>query len=305
MNFYTRDLKLFIRIAELQSVTKGANNMAMSPAAASMRIKLLEDRLGGALFKREYRGMFLTPLGEILFGHAQKILEQADSLLNDMAMNTTSSINLVEGKPATLRIAANTTSMTELLPDILSKYLHAYPSVNIDLQELVSDDVVVAVENGTAEIGVISGPTETRDLHALCFAHDRLVIAMSHNHSLRERHISMSLQEALRYDQVGMDTNHTLQVFISSKAKQYKLDMPVRMYVKTYELMARMISVGVGIGILPESVVNRYKDSLSLHSIELSEPWSIRRRSLIMASVDDLLPPAAAFVSSVLSSNMH
>ena len=71
MLFDLTDLRLFIRIAELKSLTRAAERMHMSLAAASSRVKELEARFGVRLLYRENKGVRLSPAGETLLAHAQ------------------------------------------------------------------------------------------------------------------------------------------------------------------------------------------------------------------------------------------
>src|SRR6478672_8383206 len=64
-------LALFIRVAELQSITKAAEASHIALAAASRRITQLEDQLGVQLLFRSARGVDLTPAGTTLLAHAR------------------------------------------------------------------------------------------------------------------------------------------------------------------------------------------------------------------------------------------
>lgn len=66
MHFDFADLRLFARIAEEENLSRGAKKTFLSPAAASSRLKALEDQLGTRLFYRESKGLSLTPAGERL-----------------------------------------------------------------------------------------------------------------------------------------------------------------------------------------------------------------------------------------------
>src|SRR6185369_2550838 len=73
-------LALFIRVAELKSITKAANASHIALAAASRRIAQLEDQLGVHLLFRSARGVELTPAGTALLQHARDMMARLDSM---------------------------------------------------------------------------------------------------------------------------------------------------------------------------------------------------------------------------------
>src|SRR3569833_3180826 len=122
MLFDLTDLRLFIRIAELKSLTRAAERMHMSLAAASSRVKELEARFGVRLPYRENKGVQLSPAGETLLAHAQQFMQQVERLKSDMQQYNT-------GIKGHIRIFANTTAVTEFMPEVLAAYLAGHPQV--------------------------------------------------------------------------------------------------------------------------------------------------------------------------------
>ena len=110
MHFDLVDLRLFIQIAESPSMTQGARKAFMSPAAASARIKSLEESLASRLLYRDSRGVELTPAGKLFLHHARVIMRQVDYMKNEFTEY---------GAEASghIKIFANTTAATEFLPE--------------------------------------------------------------------------------------------------------------------------------------------------------------------------------------------
>jgi len=300
VHFSISDLGLFVRIAELENLTKGAERSALSPAAASARLKSLEGQFNCPLFYRRHRGVKLTPAGETLLRHAQVILSQVDQLRNEFALQAPQQGSSVPGELGAVRIYANTTAVTELLPEVLADYLIERSGVTVDLQEKTTEAVVSGVQAGEADIGIVAGPVDTKELQSWCFARDRLVLAVPKSHPIASRHCVVSFKDSLQFGHVCMDEGHTLQVFVRGKARKLKIDIPVRMQTRTYETMCRMIAAGVGIGVLPESTVMRYRSNLELDILALSDPWTFRERKILVRSLQHLPGYARAFVYIML-----
>lgn len=60
----------------------------------------------------------------------------------------------------------------------------------------------------------------------------------------------------------------------------------LRVQVSSYVPICRMIETGVGIGVIPESAAQRYRDTMRLVTVPLQEPWAIRERSLLVRELD-------------------
>lgn len=116
MHFDLADLRLFIHIGESPSLTQGARRAHLSPAAASARIKALEAQLDTRLLYRDSRGVELTPAGHTLLTHARLVMRQVDYLKAEFTQ-------LGGDSAGHIRIFANTTAVTEFLPEVLAGFL--------------------------------------------------------------------------------------------------------------------------------------------------------------------------------------
>ena len=101
-------LALFVRAAELRSLTKASEASHIGLAAASRRIALLEHCFKTTLFERSSRGVELTPAGASLLPYAKSLLIQINQMNTEMRDHA-------HGSKGALRILANTSVMTEAL----------------------------------------------------------------------------------------------------------------------------------------------------------------------------------------------
>ena len=141
MHFDLVDLRLFVWAADEGSLTRAAARQHLSLAAASTRIKSLETQSGQALLYREARGVRLTPPGEAFLHHARGVLRQVDQLRSDLQEYS-------GGLRGHVRVFANTTAVTDFLPEILPDFLSRNPGVNVDLQEKPNAEIARGVLDG-------------------------------------------------------------------------------------------------------------------------------------------------------------
>lgn len=273
MHFDLTDLRLFVQVAESKSLTKAARQTHLSLPAVSARIKELENQAGVRLLYRAPRGVALTPAGQALLQHALGLLSQVDYLRDDMQ-------RFCEGVKGHIRVFANTTAVTEFMPEVLSRFLAEHPNIDVDLQERLTKEIVRGVLDGTTDIGIIAGPVDADGLEKLHFSTDRLVLALKPEHPLAALP-RVPFSEATRYDFVGLNEGTTLQAFLNKLLRDAKRRLRLRVQVSNFEAMCRMVEAGVGIGVVPESAALRYRKTMGIVLREIAEPWAIRERYIL------------------------
>ena len=280
MLFDLTDLRLFILVAELKSLTRAAERMHLSLAAASNRIKELESRFGMRLLYRENKGVQLSPAGETLLAHAQQFMQQLERLRSDMQQYN----NGIKGH---IRIFANTTAVTEFMPEVLGDFLARHPQVNVALEERLNQEIVRGIQEGTADIGIAAGPVQGQGLEIINFSTDRLVLATAPDHPLATAG-SISFDETLAYPHIGLHEGSTLWHFLNGIVSEAGQRLELRIQVRGFEAMCRMVEARVGIGILPQSAALRHSRTMKLALVELTEPWALRERSVVVQTLEGL-----------------
>lgn len=292
MHFDLADLRLFIHIAESPSLTQGARRAHLSPAAASARIKALESQLDSRLLYRDSRGVELTPAGHKLLQHARLIMRQVDYLKSEFTEYGTDSAGHI-------RIFANTTAVTEFLPEVLAGFLAEHPGVTVDLQERLSRDIVRGVLDGSTDMGIIAGPVRAEGLQVLHFSTDRLLLAVPIGHPLAGEQ-QLTLRQTLAYQHIGLHEGSTLLTFLRDQVERLGGQLSLRIQVSSFEAVCRMIEAGVGIGIIPESAARRHSRTMQLALVALDEPWAVRERSILVRELDALPASVRALIATLV-----
>src|SRR3954453_4400381 len=207
MRFDLSDLRLFLSVVEAGSITHGAERMHLAIAAASTRIRNMEAALGTPLLHRERQGVQPTPAGRTLVHHARILLQQTERMHSELAQ-------YAEGIKGQVRLLSNTNALTEFLPEPLSDFLASHPQVNIDLEERLSDEIVAAVADGQADIGIVAGTEDVTGLEVLPFRVDRFVLVTASGNPLAAKE-RIAFADALDCDFVGLDRTSSLQRFLS------------------------------------------------------------------------------------------
>jgi DNA-binding transcriptional LysR family regulator len=280
MRFDLVDLRLFLHIIEAGSITGGAERMHLALAAASTRIRQMEATLGAPLLQREHHGVRPTPAGRTLVQHARLLLQQAERMRGDLAEYAT-------GLKGHIRLLSNTNALIEFLPEPLSRFLAAHPQVNIDLEERLSAETVAAIAAGTADIGIVAGTAEGTGLETLPFRVDRFVLVVAPGHPLAAAR-RLSFAELLDHDFVGLDRASALQRFLAEKAEKLGRRLKLRVQLRSFDAICRLVECAVGVGIVPATTAERHRRTLALDIIELADDWALRRLTICMRREADL-----------------
>jgi len=268
MDFDLTDLRLFAAVAREGNLTRAAQVQHLSLAAASARVKALEQQAGVPLLEREAQALRdeLDEYGAGLRGH--------------------------------VRVFANTTAVTDFLPEILPGFFQAHPAVNIDLREKSSTEIAAGVLEGRADVGIVAGEVDARGLRAIHFSTDHLVLVVPRGHALARRK-RVAFADTLGEDAVGMHGGSTLQAFLSHITEEMGRTLKLRIQVHGFDAMCRMIAAGVGIGVVPESAARRSIATMDLVQVELAGAWRVRKRYMLVRE-GDVLPTYARSLAQTI-----
>ncbi|MEZ2902645.1 LysR family transcriptional regulator [Acinetobacter terrestris] len=274
------DLQLFLNIVDTGSLTKGAERSAISLQAASERIKKLEQHFAVHLFTRHASGVKLTIAGQTFAEQAQLLIQQGRHLQQLMAP-------FGQGLNSQMTLWCNSSAQSEYLPLLLPQYLVENPNIQIDLKEAESNDIIQALENGSAQLGLISGFFNSKNLHTLEFIDDPLVLICPMNHELKDKS-ALQLFDVLHYPFVGLMQYHSLQQSIETQAKLLGCAIQYRLRLPNFAAIAQVVANGVGIAIMPKRAAIRLKTVYAFHHIELAGDWANRKLLLAAKNFDEL-----------------
>lgn len=144
-----QQLRGFCYAAQFGNISRAAEHMGLTHASVSLQIKALEDELSVQLFTRNGPRITLTDEGAKLLELALPHVEGID------ALHTTFNQELVAQERTELHIAANSTTLNFMLPDILSTYANAHPHIFTTIHYAEHDDALKKLSNGKVEIAML------------------------------------------------------------------------------------------------------------------------------------------------------
>ena len=281
-------LRLFIAVLEEGSIAGAAEREHIAAAAVSKRISELEDLLKTALLSRSNKGVEATAAGVALRSMARSALHELENIEASMRQ-------YAAGVRGQVRVYANISTITQFLPASIQSFLAAHPDVQIQLEEKISIHMPRQILENEADLCVFTEGVPTPGLEVFPYRSDRLVVITPGKHPLARRK-AVAIGDTLEYEHVGLHTGSLIFIWAMEAAAQLNRTLKIRISVTGYDALCLMVGHGLGIGILPETVVTPFLKPLGLRKVRLEEPWAARRFLVGVRSYEALPTAARLFV---------
>jgi len=266
-------LQLFVAVCELGSIGKAAEREFIAASAVSKRLSDLEATLDTALLSRHSRGVTLTPAGESLLHHARSVLFSLEKMQGELG-------EYADGVRGHVRVYASISAIVQFLPEDLGAFIRQHTEIKIDLEEHLSTEVVRAVQEGAADLGICNIAHGTGTLQTLPYRRDRLVLIVPRGHALQARG-AINFEAALDYDQVGLHSNSSIYLAMRQAAAAVGRTIKLRIHVTGLDAMCRMIHNGLGVGVMPRRAFELMHGVGELESVVLLDAWAERQIQLV------------------------
>jgi len=286
-------LQLFVAVCELGSIGRAAEREFIAASAVSKRLSDLETAVDTALLYRHSRGVTLTPAGESLLHHARTVLFGLERMQGELS-------EYAEGVRGHVRMHANISAIVQFLPEDLGAFARAHSQVKIDLQEHLSSDVLHAVHEGAADLGICNtGGPAAADLQSHPYRTDRLVLVVPAAHVLSS-HAAIYFEEVLDWDIVGLHANSSISLAMRAAAAAAGRPLRQRIQVTGLDAMCRMIDNGLGVGLLPDRAFALMQGVGRLQAVPLTDPWAQRELRVVARDFDALPVTARLLVEHLI-----
>lgn len=291
MAYDLQSFELFRSVALAGSIAAAATRHGMSASAVSKRVSDLENALGASLITRHRRGIELTPAGKLVLKHAAALDDRIHRLEADLR-------DEANGARGTIRMAANTSAITQFLPEDLAEFMLANPGLTIRMAEKESVEIIDAVQSGAIEIGIFSGFSDAPGLTLLPYRRDTLVVCAPTGHPLtRQSFVGLRDLDGEKF--VALQRRSSLQAHVDRRAAELGIDIRTTVEVKSFDGVRRMVQARLGIAILPFGAVEAYLHDGSIAMIPIDEPWATRDLLIAIRDRASLSEPAEALLRTL------
>ena len=283
-------LRTFIQVAELGSLSKAADRIRIAQPALSRQIRLLEEELGTELFTRHGRGMVITERGQQVLQHASLVM----AAVNDLKAQAADRVEQLTGRVAI--------GMPPTVSDLISVPLvaalnGAHPKLELRLVGSFTGHLIDWLQRGEIDVAVLYDPQATRSLRSQPLLIENLMLIGPANGVLSP--IRAIPFKRLAEEHVLLPSpRHGLRNIIDRCASEAGVSLKVHIEADSFSTLKDLVQHGYGYTILPLSAVDREIKSGQLCAAPLIEPTPMRR--LVLASARDRPPNRAGQSTAAL-----
>lgn len=282
-----RQLEYFVAVAEEASFTKGAQRVHVAQPGVSAQIRRLERELGLELLDRSGRSVRLTEAGLAVLPHARAALTSAtgaQTVVDELR-------GLARGHVSVgMVIACASLDLTNLL----AGFHRAHPGIGITLSEANSDVLIDAVHEGRLDLAWVGAAGPIRkgiDTHVVI--DEPLVAAVSPHDPLAARS-SLALRDLRRLTLITLPLGSGIRSSLEMACAKAGIEVSVAFQASAPHIVAQMASQGLGVAVLPESVVTAFGSDL--HAISIVRPRLRSRIELAWRAAGPFSPAASALI---------
>lgn len=249
-------LRIFQCVAESGSISQAARDLNYAQSNITAKIQQLEADLQTTLFYRHNRGTTLTVKGNMLLTYTEKIFRLIEETHKVMSDESTPKGPLI--------IGSMETTAAVRLPVLLSKYHHEYPDVDLTLKTGPTEQNIQGVLQYELDGAFVAGPVEHLDLIQKTVFEEELVLITDTLHSCLSSITDLQTRTLLVF-RTGCSYRARFEEWLHHEGVfPYKI-----MEFGTLEAILGCVSAGLGISLLPRSVVDKHvqEGTLRQHSI--------------------------------------
>lgn len=242
-------LRYFLAVARTKNFSRAAEQCHVAQPSLSQQIMKLEDELGERLFERTKREVSLTPAGDLLRVHAERVLQEVE-LARDGVREFR---GLVRGRVV---LGVLPTVAPYFLPQRLRAFSTRFPAVEVVVHEDTTDQLAAAVLTKEVDLALVSLPVERVGLAAEEFFDEKLLVALPAGHALAKRP-RLTFDDLEREAFILMKEGHCL----SGQALQFcrinGFAPQISFRSAQIETVLAFVAKGWGVSVVPEMACTR------------------------------------------------
>ena len=271
-----KTLKIFCDVVRRRSFSRAADENGISQSSASQAVHQLEEQLGLLLIDRSKRPFVLTAEGERYYDGSRQLVRQYAKLVDEVQ-------TLHDETAGRLNVASIYSVGLAHMSAFMRKFSTAYPDAQVRLEYLHPDRVVEAVENGEADLGLVSYAEESRQLRVIPWRSESMVLVCHPTHRLAKQK-SVALGELVGESFVAFEAELRIRAEIDRLLMVNKINIDTVLEFDNIETIKRAIEINEGISLLPESTVawevaSGLLSQVALSDVTLERPLGIIHRA--------------------------
>lgn len=289
MNYTLHQLQVFLKITELQSVTKAAEELHLTQPAVSIQLKNFQDQFQIPLTEVVGRKLYVTDFGKKIARSAEKILNEVHAI----DYKTSSFRGQLSGR---LKISSVSTGKY-VIPYFLSGFLQTHADVELRLDVTNKSKVLESLENNEVDFGLVSVLPEKLKVEKVELMQNKLFLVNNTDLSFKKNPYEKKIIERLPliFRESGSGTRHTLEKYF----QQHRIQVTKKLELTSNEAVKQAVLAGLGCSIMPligirSELINGDLQIIPVKGLPIQSTWQ-----LIWLKNKSFSPVAGAFLDYI------
>ena len=279
-----QNLKMFIKIVEMGSISKAAERMNISQSALSQQLRSMELEIGTRLFERNFNGVIPTDAGDIVHHHAMEIASSYDRMFLD--------ISNAQNQNKTIHIIANPCIYSYALPCTLYHVKNNYPQYTLQMEVMSSQTIEGKITKGQADMGIIIGKPKDKHLSSKKIFTDRFCLVAGEKMQVPAK---LTSEELYRYPLLMLVKNQKTRQLIDKSLIKNGIQigrLHILYTLESTESIKLSAINGFGLAFLPYMAIKKELYHKQLRIIDCpglefeNDYYSIKRLNDVPASIE-------------------
>jgi len=257
----TKQLRLFMLIADIKSFSKAAELEALTQPAVTQQIIRLEREIGSVLFKRKNKRIELTKKGRLFYKFAKNMLSMVDSLERELKIIDSTDEGI-------LKIGSSHIPTSQMLYEKIADFKRRYPNAYIIFELNDTENISYMVENEMLDIGFVGAVVDS-NLNYQSFSGDELKLVASRNLDIPEK---ITLTQLKELPLIINQKESGVRKFLEKKLEEYNIsfsELNIISEIGLPEALLSIVRMGMGCAFIPSIVLDRVMGEGDLKLIEI------------------------------------
>ena len=287
-----RQLRYFVRVVELGSMSRAALDLDLVQSALSQQISRLEGELATRLLQRSSKGATPTEAGLAFFREAQLALRHAEQAARAARQSRLSGSVSVGLAPTTASVLG--------LP-LMRAMRERYPDVRLHMVESLSGHLATMLNARQLDLAVLFDTDGARRWSVTPLLEEKLFLIRSQRALARPPAGPIRVAQLKELPLILPTGSHGLRSTLEAAFKRARIQPTLVAEIDSLAMLMEAVDAGLGCTLQPWAAVGRFADAASrFHLAEIADPL-VRRHNVLCSLSDDELSPAALAARVVLA----
>ena len=290
-----RQLRYFVRIVELGSMSRAALDLDMVQSALSQQISRLESELSTRLLQRTPRGVIPTEAGQAFFHQAQLTLRHAQQAIHAAQQARLSGAVSMGLSPTIANVLG--------LP-LMRAMRERYPEVRLHMVSALSGHLTSLLNARQLDLAILFDTQSARRWSVMPLLEEQLFLIQSRQQPVApqiQHEVPISLEQLQQVPLILPSGSHGLRSSIMASFTSAGFQSQMAMEIDSLSLLMEAVAAGMGATVQPWSAVGMYRDAAERFQWSQIADDSVRRKAALCSLSDDELSPAALAARVVLT----